>query len=247
MTSTFHNGTNKTVTKSTAVFVLPPGVHLLDFGGPAQVFYEAIDEGASFILKFISIQGRTANATSSCGVQFSNLMNFHDMNLTRGDIVFIPGLEFHLLDNEEFLLTVQGFLKWVGRQHANGATICSVCTGAFLLAQTGLLEGRECTTHWKYIKEFQRRYKTLNVLASRLFVESNNLFTSAGVASGIDLALYILERRCGSLFASRIAREIVIYFRREAEDPQLSIFFTISKSFERPRPYCAGVDGPSFS
>jgi transcriptional regulator GlxA family with amidase domain len=215
---------NTTIKKALAVFVVPPQVHLLDFGGPAQVFYEAIEEGAPLTLEFISIHSRHAEITSSCGVRFSHLSDFNQISLKKGDIVFIPGLEFALLNDTHFFSLAKDFLEWIREQYANGATICSVCTGAFLLAEAGLLDGRGCTTHWKYIKQFQQRYKNINVINNRLFVENDDLFTSAGVASGIDLALYILEKWYGSLFASKIAREIVIYFRREANDPQLSIF-----------------------
>ncbi len=212
------------IKKTLAVFLVPPKVHLLDFGGPAQVFYEAIEEGAPLELKFISINEAQSETPSSCGIKFSDLTYYKKISLHKGDIVFIPGLEFELLGNTQFLLSARGFLKWLVEQHALGATICSICTGAFLVAETGLLDGKECTTHWKYLKRFQNRYKSINVVSNRLFVENDNLFTSAGVASGIDLALFILEKRYGSLFASKIAREIVIYFRREANDPQLSIF-----------------------
>lgn len=217
---------------SIAVFAVPPYVHVLDFGGPAQVFYEALDEGAPLELKYVSIRRNDSGAASSCGVEFANLTNYNVISLKKGDIIFIPGLEFKLLQDRSFLSSSAGFLEWTNEQYNNGATICSICTGAFLLAESGLLDGRECTTHWKYLSQFQEQYKKINVLSNRLFVESDNIFTSAGVASGIDLALYILEKRYGSLFASKIAREIVIYFRRGGNDPQLSIFLKYRNHLE---------------
>jgi transcriptional regulator GlxA family with amidase domain len=149
-----------------------------------------------------------------------------------GDILFVPGLEFRLLRDKIFLESVKKFLEWMKQAHSNGATICSICTGAFLLAESGVLDGKECTTHWKYLNHFQERYKMVKMVSNRLFVESDNIFTSAGVASGIDLALFILEKRYGSLFASKIAREIVIYLRREGNDPQLSIFLKYRNHIE---------------
>ena len=143
----------------------------------------------------------------------------------RGYCIGSQGLAFNVLQDNVFLDSTRGFLEWLNEQYYNGATICSICTGAFLLAESGLLNGKDCITHWKYLKQFQEQYKMVNMVSNRLFVESDNIFTSAGVASGIDLALYILEKRYGSLFASKIAREIVIYFRRAGNDPQLSICF----------------------
>jgi transcriptional regulator GlxA family with amidase domain len=217
---------------STAVFAIPPNVHLLDFGGPAQVFYEAREEGAALELKYVSLHGGHPILTSSCGIELTNLTDYKTISLEKGDIVFVPGMEFKLLEDRTFVTSVGGFLDWMTRAYHNGATICSICTGAFLLAESGMLDGKDCTTHWKYLSQFQERYKRANVLRNRLFVESNNIFTSAGVSSGIDLALYILEVRYGSMFASKIAREIVIYLRREGNDPQLSIFLKYRNHME---------------
>lgn len=217
---------------STAVFAIPPLVHLLDFGGPAQVFYEALDEGAALDLKYISLHPESSDATSSCGIELAKLSDFNNISLGAGDILFVPGLEFHQLRDKSFLKSLENFLEWMRRSYSNGATICSICTGAFLLAESGILNDKECTTHWKYLNRFQERYKRVKMVRNRLFVESENIFTSAGVASGIDLALFILEKRYGSLFASKIAREIVIYLRREGNDPQLSIFLKYRNHLE---------------
>ena len=215
-----------------AVFAVPPYVHLLDFGGPAQVFYEAKEEGASLELKYISTHSNHNTFPSSCGVEFTNLSDFTSISLRSGDVVFIPGLEFQYLQDKKFIEEARPFLDWVKSQHHNGATICSICTGAYLVGEAGLLDGKECTTHWKYLTRFQKQFKNAIVVNNRLFVEHDNIFTSAGVASGVDLALYILEKRYGSLFASKIAREIVIYFRREGNDPQLSIFLRYRNHIE---------------
>lgn len=209
---------------STAIFALPPRVHLLDFGGPAQVYYEAQDEGAPLTLKYVSINNSEKEVATTCGVNLTNLIDFRTLSLKPGDVIFVPGLEFKLLEDRKFLSDTRPFLEWMNQQYRNGVTVCSVCTGAFLLAESGLLDGKECTTHWKYVTKLRSRYSNVHVVSDRLFVENKNIFTSAGVASGIDLALYMLEIKFGSLFASKIAREIVIYMRREAHDPQLSIF-----------------------
>ncbi len=103
-------------------------------------------------------------------------------------------------------------------------TICSVCTGTFLLAESGLLDNRTCTTHWKYFSEFTDRFPQVELIDNRLFVIDNRLFSSAGVSSGIDLSLYIIERLYGPKFATDIAKEVVLYFRRSESDPQLSVF-----------------------
>src|SRR5687767_3795223 len=97
---------------STAVFSIPPSVHLLDFGGPAQVFYEALEEGAALELKFVSLH-QGSGAASSCGVEFTNLTDHNTISLNHGDIVFVPGLAFNVLQDNVFLDSTRGFLEWL--------------------------------------------------------------------------------------------------------------------------------------
>ncbi|MEO0731955.1 MAG: helix-turn-helix domain-containing protein, partial [Bacteroidota bacterium] len=110
------------------------------------------------------------------------------------------------------------------KQNKKGVSICAICTGTFLLAEAGILAGRSCTTHWKRIKSFKNRFPTIDVKENRLFVADGNVYTSAGISAGIDLALYLLEKKFGSKLALDVAKEAVIYFRRGGADPQLSIF-----------------------
>jgi len=98
-----------------------------------------------------------------------------------------------------------------------------VCTGAFALAEAGLLAGRRCTTHWKVVDRMQRRFPATKVVANRLFVRDGNLITSAGVASGIDMALALVEEDHGPLLVARVAREMVVYVRRNGEETPHSI------------------------
>jgi len=161
---------------------------------------------------------------SSAGLHFSKLQAFHHFQLTDQDVVFIPGIEYLLLSDPQFLAASQPFFDWLVQQYERGALLCSVCTGAFLLAETGLLTDNYCTTHWKYFNRFQQKYPQIHCQKNRLFVKADRLYSSAGVSSGIDLALYIIEEKFGAKFATDIAKEVVIYFRRSESDPQLSVF-----------------------
>ena len=214
----------KNALSATVAFAVPAEVHLLDLAGPAHIFYEAQQNDAPLQLAFVGLQAEHPEAISSAGLAFSALNAFESLQLGADDLLFIPGIDFTMLADIGFLASIRPFLRWVRQQYDNGAALCSVCTGTFLLAETGLLNGRQCTTHWKYSREFQQRYPKADLLRNRLFVESDGLYSSAGVASGIDLALFLLEKRYGSRFAVAIAREVVLYFRRGQEDPQLSIF-----------------------
>jgi transcriptional regulator GlxA family with amidase domain len=207
-----------------AVFVIPPRVHLLDITGPAHVFYEAADYGAPLKLHFCNIHTQEHSIQSSSSLFLSNLINYNELNLQPGDVIFVPGLESSLLTDDVFLTSSRAFQYWLKKQYDNGVKICSVCTGAFLLAEAGLLANKECTTHWKFTDRFQTRFPQTLLKSNRLFVKADNIYTSAGVSSGIDLALFMLEELFGSGFAAKIAKEIVVYIRRTESDPQISAF-----------------------
>jgi transcriptional regulator GlxA family with amidase domain len=144
--------------------------------------------------------------------------------LKKGDYVFVPGFEYTLLSDEKFLKKSRPFQHWLNDQHRKGVTICSICIGAFLLGAAGLLDGRACTTHWEFTDRLKDNYPKIKLQVNRLFVYDDNVYTSAGIASGIDLALYLVEHLWGAHFAAKIAKEAVIYFRRTLDDPQLSVF-----------------------
>jgi transcriptional regulator GlxA family with amidase domain len=205
------------------VFAIPPEVHLLDINGPAHIFYEAKEYGAELELHFISLSNHS-EIKSSAGLHFSQLVEFTEIQLQADDVVFIPGLEYHLIANEEFVESIKPFLDWIIVQHKKGVHICSVCTGCYILAETGLLHRQSATTHWKYFDDFSIKFPNVALEKDRLFTTSGNIHTSAGVSSGIDLSLFLLEQFYGTKLALDVAKEVLIYFRRSAADPQLSIF-----------------------
>ena len=205
-------------------FLLFPGVHLLDFTGPAHVFYEAIEYGAPLRLHYLHTSKETEVLPSSAGLTFTALKHFRDVRIQKGDYVFVAGADFNIIGSKQFKKAQLDTLKWLYELDQEGHTIASVCTGAFVLAQANILDGRACTTHWKYTEKLQTHFPKTKVEQRRLFIKSNNVYTSAGVSSGIDLSLHILEQELGYEFAQKVAREVVVYLRRNPEDPQLSPF-----------------------
>jgi len=105
-----------------------------------------------------------------------------------------------------------------------GVRFFSICTGAFLLADASLLDGRECTTHWAYVETLQRRHPAARVLANRLFVASGRVTTSAGIVAGVDMTLDLLEQEHGPLLAAKVARDMVVYIRRDGSHSQRSVY-----------------------
>lgn len=204
---------------------------MLDVAGAAHIFYEAREKGAEFSLHFVALNA-ALEIKSSAGLYFSRLEPFKDFSLTSDDFVFVPGLEYPLLSNREFLRKCRPFFDWLRQQQQQQAYVCSICTGTFLLAEAGLLQQKSCTTHWRYLSKFSQRFPDAKLEEHRLFVADNRVYTSAGVTSGIDLALYIIEELLGTKFALDVAKEVVIYFRRGESDPQLSIFLQYRNHLE---------------
>lgn len=205
------------------VFAIPPQVHLLDINGPAHVFYEAKEYGTDIELHFISLSSKT-EIKSSAGLHFTKLVKFENITLNPEDIIFIPGFEYHLISDKIFIKSIKSFLDWIKIQYEKGVHICSVCTGSFILAETGLLNHKSATTHWKYFDEFSKKFSKVILEKNRLFTSSEKIHSSAGVSSGIDLSLFLIEQFYGTTHALHIAKEVLVYFRRSGSDPQLSIF-----------------------
>ena len=106
------------------------------------------------------------------------------------------------------------------RADARGAHLFSVCSGAFLLGEAGLLDDRECTTHWRYVDELQRRHPRARVRCNSLYVQDGRLLTSAGTAAGIDACLHLVRQEHGSATATRLARRMVVPPHRDGGQSQ---------------------------
>jgi AraC family transcriptional activator FtrA len=106
------------------------------------------------------------------------------------------------------------------RAHARGARLVSICSGAFLLAATGLLDGRRATTHWRYVDELERAHPRVDVVRDVLYVDDHGLFTSAGSAAGIDLCLHLVRLDFGAEAANTVARRLVVPAHRDGSQLQ---------------------------
>jgi transcriptional regulator GlxA family with amidase domain len=201
-------------------FIVPPHVELLDLAGPAQVFTEAKAQGLDAAIEFYSLHD---GSTSTAGIAFGAIKRYKDAELNAGDFIFVPGTGHDYLQSAQFGAE-KDFFKWLAHSAANQVNTCSICTGAFFLGEAGLLDNRECTTHWRRTDELKARYPKANVLADILYVKSDAIYTSAGISAGIDLALAILESLKGPHFVHKVARWLVVYHRRDQSHSQKSIY-----------------------
>jgi transcriptional regulator GlxA family with amidase domain len=204
--------------KRRIVFVLLPAVHLLDLAGPAQVFSTASRLGAPYELVFCAAQSQV---TSAQGLMFAQLSPLVDLESV--DQVIIPGFSSDMVSLDSPLLDNQT-CSWLRHAGESGIQMASVCTAAFAIGEAGLLDGRQCTTHWASVERLQIRYPKASVTDNVLFVEDGVITTSAGIASGIDMALFMVEKTLGPMFTAKVARSLVVYARRNGCQPQNSIY-----------------------
>ena len=114
-------------------------------------------------------------------------------------------------------------LAWLRKMARRTRRVCSTCTGAFLLANAGLLNGKRATTHWKYVERFARQHSAVSWDPNPIWVQDGNIYTSAGGSAGMDLALALIEEDYGSALALAVARRLVIYLRRPGSQAQFSV------------------------
>ncbi|HET9030904.1 MAG TPA: helix-turn-helix domain-containing protein [Candidatus Aquilonibacter sp.] len=203
------------------IFVLTERVELFDAAGPAQVFHEANAAGADYALVFAAA---SAEVTSVPSLTLARLHPLPD-DVGPSDTIVVPGSGILREDACARRARIRPLVAWLRRAYDAGARVCSVCVGAFALGAAGLLNGRHVTTHWKYIEALQQAFPNARVATNRLYIFDGRIATSAGIASGVDLALAIVERDAGARIAAIAAREMVVGVRRAGADEQLSPYF----------------------
>ncbi len=195
-------------------FLLFPHVHMLDLSGPLQSFSEANQLGAAYQLHYCS---PLRSVVSAQGLVLAELEALPDLGAE--DTLVIPGLSSTALQQAELYP-----VEWLRRTEAAGTRMVTVCSGSFVLAHAGLLDGRHCTTHWRATSLLRRLAPQAIVMENRLFVWDANLLTSAGISSGIDMALALIEADYGAEITGRVVREMVLYLRRDGQQSQRSIY-----------------------
>lgn len=197
------------------VFLLVPQLHLLDLAGPAQVFSTAADHGYGYQVSYVAEQEDVPTAQ---GLTLRAATDWPE--LTAADLLVVPGWRSGTLRTNGELAPAT--LARLTAHHTGGGTVASICAGADALGRAGLLDGRRCTTHHDVQDALARRYPRAVVVHDVLYVVDDRVVTSAGIASGIDLALHLVAVRHGPAAAARVARDMVVYARRNGDEQQTS-------------------------
>ncbi|WP_433555303.1 GlxA family transcriptional regulator [Pseudonocardia xinjiangensis] len=193
------------------------GVTMLDVSGPAEVLGKACQFGSSYEVVLLSPRG--GDVQTSAGLRLGPTTAAHEVGAL--DTAIIAGgdrLPVQVIE-EELLAAARLVVSAAGR-------VASVCTGAFVLAALGELDGRRATTHWRHAERLERRYPKVLVEPDAIFVADGEVVTSAGVSAGIDLALALVEHDEGAEVARQVAQELVVFLQRPGGQSQFSVATT---------------------
>lgn len=181
-----------------------------DLGIPCDLFGRA--EDGSKRLYEVQVCGPRPEAAGA----WFNVNQLADLScLKRAETIIVPGL------NRTDQNIEAPVLEALRRASARGARLASICTGAFVLAEAGLLNGLKATTHWQAVAELAARFPQITVERNTLFIDNGRILTSAGVAAGVDLCLHMIRRDFGAAVAADCARQAVVPLEREGGQPQL--------------------------
>jgi transcriptional regulator GlxA family with amidase domain len=203
--------------KRRIVIVAYPDVQLLDVVGPLEVFAIASREDIapdSYAVEVVTVDGETI--TGSSGLPIVPHRALRDVRGAIDTVIVAGGV-----GTPDAMRTV-ALLDWLRRVASRCDRIASVCSGAFVLAAAGLLDGRRATTHWEHCDTLARLYPSVTVEADPIYVRDGNVSTSAGVTAGMDLALAFVEEDLGRDTALRVARQLVLFVRRPGGQSQFS-------------------------
>jgi transcriptional regulator GlxA family with amidase domain len=213
-----------TTTPRRVVILAFPDVQMLDVTGPSEVFALADRfHGPAYTLELVGVPPRariTAGANgpipASSGLRLLPDGSLADCHGPIDTLIVPGGLGTRAAQHDEDLVA------WIRSAAARSRRVASVCTGAFLLARAGLLDGRRATTHWAACAALARRYPAIEVANDPIYVRDGNVYTSAGVTAGIDLALALVEEDLGHRVALGVARDLVLFIRRPGGQAQFS-------------------------
>lgn len=194
------------------------GLQALDATGPADVFTTANGRLArkAPAYEVVLLAERKGALTTESGLALNAQGTLANPGLL--DTIIIPG--GHTLREQPRLRAM--LARWLRERSGRIRRVASVCTGIYPLAESGLLDGRAASTHWRFAADVQARWKKINVNADAIFIKDGKYYTSAGITAGIDLSLALVEEDLGNEIALQVARELVVYLKRSGGQLQYS-------------------------
>ncbi|HNB26681.1 MAG TPA: GlxA family transcriptional regulator [Alphaproteobacteria bacterium] len=168
----------------------------------------------AYEIRYLSLRGGLVRASSGLILETE-----------RPSAKLLAGLDTLIVSGGSWMLETikdQALVRWIAKAAPKARRVCSVCSGAFLLAEAGLLDGRNAATHWAMVDAFRARYPQVKLALDPIYVEDGKVWTSAGVTAGIDLALALIRRDHGAEIATRVAKQMVVFLQRPGGQAQFS-------------------------
>ena len=220
--------------QKTIVFLAAPDAQILDVTGPFQVFVRACKcfrerhEGATDPYRVVLLSSTERKSVqTNCGLAIAGAEPYRTFRDPIDTLLVAGG------SGVEDAAKDQELLSWLRTTARSVRRIGSVCTGAYLLAAAGLLDGKRATTHWQAAADLAQKFKLIDVDPDPIYVRDGNTYTSAGVTAGMDLALALVEEDLGAPVALKVARELVLYLRRSGGQSQYSAALSVQASDRR--------------
>ena len=213
--------------KRRVAFLLFPDFQLLDAAGPISAFEiaERYVPG-TYELRVIATEAGAVMSTSGASMNAVNLGRPASV-----DTLVVVGGEGTRRASKE-----RRIVRFVAACGERSRRVASVCSGAYILAATGLLDGRAATTHWTRSDDFARKYPRVMLDADRIFVKAGKFWSSAGITAGIDLSLALIAEDLGETVARKVARQLVVYYRRPGGQSQFSTLLELERADGRFAP-----------
>jgi transcriptional regulator GlxA family with amidase domain len=211
------------------VILAAPPVEELDIVGPWEVFDSVNnalrDQGLAYELELASI-GRRRTVKGDSGLTLVADCHYTAVNGSVDTLIVAGGTGAQIVHDTTVL-------TWLRRMSGQVRRMASICTGAFLLAEAGLLNGKRATTHWRFAQTLALRYPLVTMEPDRIYVQHGHVYTSAGVTAGMDLSLAFVEEDFGSAVALQVARALVLYLRRPGGQAQFSTLLATPATDDR--------------
>ena len=201
-------------------FLIFPGFQLLDAAGPIGAMDIGSRYGGSaYRLHVLAAKAGRVESTAGACMEATAIAD-----APRLDTLIVAGGE-----GTRDPAAAEPVLPYVRKAFAEARRVASVCTGAFILAQAGLLDGKRVTTHWSHTQSFARRFPLVKVEADRIYIKDGSIWTSAGITAGIDLCLALIAEDLGEDIARRTAQQLVVYHRRPGGQSQFSALLEMDR------------------
>ncbi|MGC2774456.1 MAG: GlxA family transcriptional regulator [Bradyrhizobium sp.] len=203
-------------------FIMEDGFQIMAMAASSAFEFANIQKGEQiYRMTVMSERGGPIRSTLGVRIETQPLGDFPDTLMVVGELLPQP--------------SSPGLRAYIAEAGQKSRRVAGVCTGAFLLAEAGLLDGRSATTHWAHAGDLQQRFPAVKVDDDRIFVSDGNIWTSAGMSAAIDLALALIEDDHGAELSRAVARRLVVYHRRPGGQSQFSALLALEPRSDRVR------------